>query len=182
MDENVWPLVSDVPEYKETGGNNSCSISLSAFATFCTFPVNKGCDESPYVQVKIKKVSILLCQFYISVSILSYFVNFIFGFTPHKASQKDASIVDCLLRNGPHQVSMLQVKSLELTLSKGELTILKSFDQSFRKGLLYDEIINSYLWGLCRKYLHCLFVSSSAAQNTTKEILALLVVHFSSTN
>ena len=52
LDENVLPSVSDVPKYEKTGGNVSCSISPSAF---CTSPVNKGCDESSYVQVKFKK-------------------------------------------------------------------------------------------------------------------------------
>ena len=87
--------------------------------------------------------------------------------------------LDCtLLRNGPHQVSMLHIKSLELTLSKGELAILKSFDENFRKGWLYNEIINSYLWGLCRKYSHCLFVSSSYCSSTTTKRLDKEVVEW----
>ena len=83
--------------------------------------------------------------------------------TPPAAIRKFCKLTDCLLQNGPHRVSMVHIKSLEPNLSRIELVLLKAQDKHFCKGWLYDEIINSYLWQICRQYNNCLYVCSSTA-------------------
>ena len=79
------------------------------------------------------------------------------GFTtPHTTTVKAVEIDKCQIKNGPHCVSLLYLKSLEPSLSKGEEYLLKLFDKNFTNGWLYDEIINSYLWKLCNVYKDCL--------------------------
>ena len=84
--------------------------------------------------------------------------------TPHIASVTAARLDKCLLKNGPHLVSLLQLKSLETKLSRGKLAMLKVRDKQFRCGWLYDEIINSYLWCICESNKLYLYVSSMINQ------------------
>ena len=83
---------------------------------------------------------------------------------PHLASEKLSSLSEILLRNGPHSLSMIQLKSIEPVLTAGELNVLKSHDAQFTRGWLYDEIINSFLRQLCKQNHHCIYASSTITQ------------------
>ena len=51
-----------------------------------------------------------------------------------------------IIHIGPHSLTPLNLKSLEPTLTAGEIATLTATDKDFRTGQLYDEIINSYFW------------------------------------
>ena len=51
-----------------------------------------------------------------------------------------------LIKNGPHSVSLLQIKSLEPFLPRGTEIFLKSVSQTFTSGWLFDEVVNSFFW------------------------------------
>ena len=82
-------------------------------------------------------------------------------FTPSLVSVKECDLGKTWLKNGPHAVTLLQLKSLEPVLPKYELTMLKAYDRHFNTGWLYDEIINGYLWRICKQNSNCLYVSST---------------------
>ena len=91
------------------------------------------------------------------------------GFTPPIGSTKGSKVDECFIQNGPHQLSLLHLKSLEVFITNGELSVLRSADKSFETGWVYDEIINSYLWQLCQQYPDCLYVSSAIVQILEKK-------------
>jgi len=84
--------------------------------------------------------------------------------TPHVTSVKGKNMAKCILNNGPHSLSLIQIKSLEPLLSRNELAILKVHDPDFNTGWLYDAIIDSFLWCLCEQIPNCLYASSAIAQ------------------
>ena len=67
-------------------------------------------------------------------------------FTPN--IKKSSQLRETLLKNGPHCVSLLQLKSLEPFLPRRTEIMLKSVCNSFKQGWLFDEVINSYFWCL----------------------------------
>ena len=91
------------------------------------------------------------------------------SFTPNAAAVKGFSLNKCILKNGPHSVSLLQLKSLEPSLSRSELALLRIHDKQFQCGWLYDEIINSYLWCLCKQHPNCIYASSFIGQVLQKD-------------
>ena len=88
------------------------------------------------------------------------------SFTP---SLSYCGLTDSLLTNGPHVLTLLQLKSLEPYLSEEDVAILQSKDCQFQSGWLYDKIINGYLWQLCKNNSKCLYVASA----TTKVLLTI---------
>jgi len=93
-----------------------------------------------------------------------YPINANNALTPPVTFVKACDLNKNLLQNGSHFLSLLQLKSLDRLILKGELAILKSRDPQFEIGWLYDEVINSYLWWLCQKHSHCLYVSAATVQ------------------
>ena len=81
-------------------------------------------------------------------------------FTPSIHFVRSSHLDKNLLKNGPHAVSLLQLKSLEPVLPETDLMLLKACDKQFNIGWLYDEIINGYLWRICKENTKCLYVSS----------------------
>ena len=65
-------------------------------------------------------------------------------FTP--AISNTFSPDDIIVKNGPHSLTLINLKSLEPSLSVRELKTLRSFHKDFQKGQLHDEVINSYFW------------------------------------
>ena len=56
------------------------------------------------------------------------------GFTPPIGSAKGCKVDECFIQNGPHQLSLLHLKSLEVFLTNGELSVPRSADKSFETG------------------------------------------------
>ena len=83
---------------------------------------------------------------------------------PHLASVQYSYPSENLLKNGPHSFSFIHLKSIEPVLTAGELNVLKSHDNRFICGWLYDEVINSYLWQLCKQNHYCIYASSTITQ------------------
>ena len=52
-------------------------------------------------------------------------------FTPNAAAVKGFSLNKCILKNGPHSVSLLELKSLEPSLSRSELALSRIHDKQF---------------------------------------------------
>ena len=67
---------------------------------------------------------------------------------------------ETLLRNGPNNLSILTLKSLEPFLPEYVKELLCETDRPFRTGWLYDEIIDSFLWNLARQNDHILLCPS----------------------
>ena len=83
---------------------------------------------------------------------------------PHLASVQYSSPSENLLKNGPHSLSFIHLKSIEPVLTAGELNVLKSHDNRFICGWIYDEVINSYLRQLCKQNHYCIYASSTITQ------------------
>eukprot|EP00794_Sanderia_malayensis_P001718 gene1718-1917_t len=62
------------------------------------------------------------------------------------------NLTDTILHNGPNNPSVLVLKSLEPSLTNEEYRRLKKADATFRTGWLYDEIIDSFFWKICKEY------------------------------
>ncbi len=82
------------------------------------------------------------------------------NFTP--VIRKRTELRETLLKNGPHQVSLLQLKSLEPFLSRGTEMLLVSICEEFRPGWLFDEVINSFFWCLQERYSHVIYAPSTS--------------------
>ena len=83
------------------------------------------------------------------------------SFTP--IIREGSSITAKLLRNGPHSVSLLEVKSLEPFLPKGTQILLSSVhEKPFIPGWLYDEVINSFFWCLQKECVNVLYAASTS--------------------
>ena len=83
------------------------------------------------------------------------------SFTP--IIRAGSSITEKLLRNGPHFVSLLEVKSLEPFLPRGTQILLSSVNEKpFIPGWLYDEVINSFFWCLQKEYVNVLYAASTS--------------------
>ena len=54
--------------------------------------------------------------------------------------RKGSPLTTTILRNGPHSLSHLQLKSLEPILPRGTVILLKSISKEFKTGWLYDEV------------------------------------------
>lgn len=67
-----------------------------------------------------------------------------------------------LLKNGPHSVSLLQIKSLEPVVPRGTEIFLKSVSKAFTPGWLFDEVINSFFWCVQEKYSNILYAPSTS--------------------
>ena len=80
-------------------------------------------------------------------------------FTPYFPNL-DADYNEEIIKNGPHCVSLLQVKGLEPSLDTKEKTLVYQVDKDFKIGVLHEEIVNSYLWCLCRRDSSLLYVPS----------------------
>ena len=81
-------------------------------------------------------------------------------FTP--VIRKRSNLRETMLKNGPHNVSLLQLKSLEPFLPRGTEILLLSICESFNPGWLFDEIINSFFWCLQGKYQNITYASSTS--------------------
>ena len=57
-----------------------------------------------------------------------------------------------ILRNGPNNLSVLVLKSIEPSLSNVEIYRLKEVDCVFRTGWLYDKVIDSFFWNICNEH------------------------------
>ena len=76
--------------------------------------------------------------------------------------REGSSLTATLLKNGPHTVSLLAVKSLEPILPKGTLVLLSSVSKTtFKPGWLYDEVINSFFWYLQGQHANIVYVDST---------------------
>lgn len=83
------------------------------------------------------------------------------NFTP--IIREGSSLTATLLKNGPHSVSLLEVKSLEPFLPRGTQVLLSSVSETtFIPGWLYDEIIHSFFWCLQEKYSNVLYADSTS--------------------
>lgn len=83
------------------------------------------------------------------------------SFTP--IIREGSSITAKLLRNGPHSVSLLEVKSLEPFLPRGTQILLSSVHKKpFIPGWLYDEVINSFFWCLQEEHVNVLYAASTS--------------------
>ena len=83
------------------------------------------------------------------------------GFTP--LITESSSITAKLLRNGPHSVSLLEIKSLEPFLHRETQILLSSMSEKpFIPGWLYDEVINSFFWCLQEDHEHVLYAASTS--------------------
>ena len=83
------------------------------------------------------------------------------SFTP--IIREGSSITAKLLRNGPHSVSLLEVKSLEPFLPRGTQILLRSVcEKPFIPGWLYDEVINSFFWCLHEEHVNVLYAASTS--------------------
>ena len=81
-------------------------------------------------------------------------------FTP--VIRKKSNLRETMLKNGPHSVSLLQLKSLEPFLPRGTEILLLSICESFSPGWLFDEIINSFFWCLQNRYHNVMYASSTS--------------------
>jgi hypothetical protein len=81
-------------------------------------------------------------------------------FTP--VIRKRSNLRETMLKNGPHNVSLLQLKSLEPFLPRGTEILLLSICESFSPGWLFDEIINSFFWCLQGRYQNITYASSTS--------------------
>ena len=67
-----------------------------------------------------------------------------------------------IIYNGPHSLTLLNLKSLEPALSSGELVTLKALDTDFRQGQLYDEILNSYFWLFSQRHPEIMYAPNTS--------------------
>ena len=80
-------------------------------------------------------------------------------FTP--VIRKRSNLRETMLKSGPDNGSLLQLKSLEPFLPRGTEILLLSICESFSPGWLFDEIINSFFWCLQAKYQNITYASST---------------------
>eukprot|EP00112_Aurelia_sp_Birch-Aquarium-sp1_P016102 Seg3619.1 transcript_id=Seg3619.1/GoldUCD/mRNA.D3Y31 product="Ubiquitin-like-specific protease 1" protein_id=Seg3619.1/GoldUCD/D3Y31 len=66
-------------------------------------------------------------------------------------STTSKSLTRTILKNGPNNLSVLVLKSLETELSAFEIKKLAAADRSFRPRWLYDEIIDSFCWMIAKE-------------------------------
>ena len=81
------------------------------------------------------------------------------NFTP---TIKKGKLRETLLKNGPHGVSLLQLKSLEPHLPRGTEIMLKGVCKDFKQGWLFDEVVNSFFWCLQESNSHILYAPSTS--------------------
>nr|CAB3262918.1 uncharacterized protein LOC100185158 [Phallusia mammillata] len=81
-------------------------------------------------------------------------------FTPSIKQVTQNSLEQLLLKNGPHYLSLVQLKCLEPELDLEERQLVLLSDKNFKEGWLVDDVLNSYLWSLCQEYKHVLYASS----------------------
>ena len=62
------------------------------------------------------------------------------NFTPTIMSR--CELTATLLKNGPHCVSLLLLKSIEPFLPRGTEILLRSVSGAFKPGWLFDEVLN----------------------------------------
>ena len=82
------------------------------------------------------------------------------NFTP--TIRKRSPLTTTILRNGPHSLSLLQLKSLEPILPRGTVILLKSISKEFKPGWVYDEVVNSFLWFLQKNKKTVLYAPSTS--------------------
>ena len=82
------------------------------------------------------------------------------NFTP--TIRKGSPLTTTILRNGPHSLSHLLLKSLEPILPRGTVILLKSISKEFKTGWLYDEVLNSFFWLLQEKNKNVLYAPSTS--------------------
>ena len=82
------------------------------------------------------------------------------NFTP--TIRKGSPLNTIILKNGPHSLSLLQLKSLEPILPRGTVILLKSIDKQFKTGWVYDEVLNSFFWLLQENNSNMLYASSTS--------------------
>jgi len=68
-----------------------------------------------------------------------------------------------LLKNGCHNLSFMDLLSLEVHHSSSQLDQLKKIDRTFKTGWLHDEVINSYFYHLSSMYANVLYCGSTEA-------------------
>ena len=61
------------------------------------------------------------------------------------------SLTKTILKNGPNNLSLLVLKSLDTELSAFEVKKLVDADRNFRPRWLYDEIIDSFCWMIAKE-------------------------------
>ena len=84
------------------------------------------------------------------------FVNF----TPTIRSR--CELTATLLKNSPHCVSLLLLKSVEPFLPRGTEILLRSVSGAFKPGWLFDEVLNSFFWSLQERYPKVLYAASTS--------------------
>jgi len=85
------------------------------------------------------------------------------SFTPSLKLVKQQALDQVLLKNGPHLLSMTQLKCLEQRLDPEEKQLVLSVDKSFKEGHLSDGVVNSYLWSLCQNHKNAAYLASNVA-------------------
>ncbi|XP_065208839.1 uncharacterized protein LOC135837477 [Planococcus citri] len=65
---------------------------------------------------------------------------------------------------GPYSISSLHLKSLDYNIPSAECAILKSVAQDFRKGWLYDTILDAFLYMLCKPHPNAMFLETAVSQ------------------
>ncbi|XP_071810822.1 uncharacterized protein [Apostichopus japonicus] len=68
---------------------------------------------------------------------------------------------ETIVRNGPHSLNIINLKSLEPVLPRGEKMALKVWDKEFRAGWLYDEVINAFFWKMQEDNPRLIFAPST---------------------
>jgi hypothetical protein len=81
------------------------------------------------------------------------------SFMPHLGASMNPT--ETIVRNGPHCLNFINLKSLEPVLSRGEQMTLKVWDKDFRAGWLYDEVINTFFWNMQEENPRLLFAPST---------------------
>jgi hypothetical protein len=82
------------------------------------------------------------------------------NFTP--TIREGSPLTTTMLRNGPHSLSLLQLKSLEPFLPRGTAILLKAQNEEFKPGWLFDEVLNSYFWLLQENHQNVLYAPSTS--------------------
>lgn len=84
---------------------------------------------------------------------------------PFTSELKDADDVNKVAFNvGPYSISSLHLKSLDYNIPSTECAILKSVAPDFRKGWLYDTILDAFLYKLCKPHPNAMFLETAVSQ------------------
>lgn len=84
---------------------------------------------------------------------------------PFTSELKNADDVNKVAFNvGPYSISSLHLKSLDYNIPSAECAILKSVAQDFRKGWLYDTILDAFLYMLCKPHPNAMFLETAVSQ------------------